>query len=511
MAGVENEAVRRPRLLIFIVAYEAQATLAAVLGRIPRSIWELDVEVLVIDDSSRDQTFEVGVRTAEAIHHPVTVLFNPVNQGYGGNQKLGYAYALRHGFDFVVLLHGDGQYAPERIPDLLAPLIDDSADAVFGSRMLVAGAARRGGMPLYKFVGNRILSWFQNRMLGVALSEFHSGFRAYRVSSLGQIPFQYNSNVFHFDTEIIIQLLRGGFRVSEVPIPTYYGDEICRVDGIKYAKDVVVATLSSMLHGLNILYDRKYDVRDASNRRYGLKLGYASSHTAALEAVPVGARVLDIGLGPGDFARELSKKGCTIDGADQFPPTDPSPVREFTLWAEPARLDVDLGRYDFVLLLDIIEHLKEPERFLDGLRSAAHRVDQRPVFIVTTGNVVFWMVRLQALLGNFNYGRRGILDMTHTRLYTFATLRKLFLQCGYRVEQVKGIPAPFPLALGNGRLGLALVRINSFLIRLSRGLFSYQIFLVATPLPTVDGLLEHSIAASAPRSDAARGHGTGSS
>jgi hypothetical protein len=94
--------------------------------------------------------------------------------------------------------------------------------------------------------------------------------------------------------------------------------------------------------------------------------------------------------------------------------------------------------------------------------------------------------------------------MTHTRLYTFASLRKLFLQCGYRVEQVKGIPAPFPLALGPGRLGRALVRINSFLIRISRGLFSYQIFLVATPLPTVEGLLEDSIAASRLRAEAAR-------
>ena len=162
-------------------------------------------------------TFEVGLLSAEKAGHPVTVLYNARNQGYGGNQKLGYAYAIRHGFDFVVLLHGDGQYAPESIPDLLQPLLDGAADAVFGSRMLVAGAARRGGMPLYKYVGNRILTWFQNRMLGAHLSEFHSGFRAYRVSALAALPFERNSNVFHFDTEIIIQFLMAGFRVAEVP------------------------------------------------------------------------------------------------------------------------------------------------------------------------------------------------------------------------------------------------------------------------------------------------------
>ena len=491
-----------PRLLVFVVAYEAESTLSRVLERIPASIWALDTEVLVIDDSSRDRTFEVGLLSADKVGHPVTVLYNARNQGYGGNQKLGYAYAIRHGFDFVVLLHGDGQYAPESIPDLLKPLLDGSADAVFGSRMLVPGAARRGGMPLYKFVGNRILTWLQNRMLGARLSEFHSGFRAYRVSALAALPFERNSNVFHFDTEIIIQFLMAGFRVAEVPIPTYYGEEICRVDGLKYAKDVVAATVGSRLHRLNVLYDRRYDVEPPGNRRYSLKLGYESSHTAALAAVPPGSRVLDIGCGPGDFARELVKKRCRVDGADQMPPVEPSPFGAFTAWKEPETLAVDLRQYDVVLLLDIIEHLQEPERFLDGLRAAA--LGHQPKFVVTTGNVTFFVVRFQALLGHFNYGRRGILDLTHGRLYTFNTLRLLFEQCGFSVERVAGIPAPYPVAFGEGRLGRALVKLNAFLIRLSRGLFSYQIFLVASPLPTVEALLDDAVAGSARRADAIR-------
>ena len=204
---------------MFVVAYQAEATLARVLNRIPPIPDDLDVEVLVIDDSSSDRTFEVGLRSQVGADMRVTVLFNPTNQGYGGNQKLGYAYAIRNAFDFVVLLHGDGQYAPECIPSLLQPLLDGSSDAVFGSRMMVAGAARRGGMPLYKVLGNKILTWCQNRLLRTHLSEFHSGFRAYRVSALANIPFRYNSNVFHFDTEITIQLLLGGFRIVEVPIP----------------------------------------------------------------------------------------------------------------------------------------------------------------------------------------------------------------------------------------------------------------------------------------------------
>ncbi|HUP24572.1 MAG TPA: glycosyltransferase [Thermoanaerobaculia bacterium] len=499
---------RDPRVLIFVVAYEAEATLAEVLSRIPPSVWDLGAEVLVIDDSSRDRTFEVGLLSADSLGHRVTVLQNPTNLGYGGNQKLGYAYAQKHAFDFVVLLHGDGQYAPESIPDLLAPLLDGTADAVLGSRMMVPGAARRGGMPLYKLVGNRILTWLQNRLLGTRLSEFHSGFRAYRVATLGKVPFEYNADVFHFDTEIIIQLLLADSKIVEVPIPTYYGSEICRVDGLKYAKDVLLATVGSRLHGLNLLHDRKFDV-DATNRRYQLKLGYSSSHSMALREVPEGSTVLDIGSGPGEFAREVLKKGCVVDGADQFPPVEPSPFRSFTLWREPEKLGLDLRDYDYVLLLDIVEHLKEPERFLDDLRQASRSLEGRPRFIVTTGNVVFCMVRLQAVLGNFNYGRRGILDLTHTRLFTFGSLRTLFDQCGFRIERIEGVPAPFPLALGMNRASRALVRLNAWAIRLSRGFFAYQIFLVASPRPTVDALLEDTVACSTRLAKLVRAPGVG--
>lgn len=490
------------RILILVVAYEAESTLAHVLARIPGSVLDHELEVLVIDDSSRDATFATGLAWSQTSRRRVRVLYNRENQGYGGNQKLGYQYAIREGFDFVVLLHGDGQYAPEAIPDLLAPLLDGTADAVLGSRMMTPGAARRGGMPLYKFVGNRILTAVQNRLLGSSLSEFHSGFRAYRVAALARLPFAYNTNDFHFDTEIIIQLMLAGCRIREVPIPTYYGDEICRVDGLRYAKDVVLATLASRLQRLDVLYDRKFDVAGATNVHYDLKLGYASSHTVALAAVPAGARVLDVGCGPGAFAGELAAKGCAVTGVDQYPPEDPGAFEEFLLWNEGGPFpDLDLSAYDVVLLLDVVEHLRRPEALLDHLRRAARDPRRRPTFIVTSGNVAFVVVRLQALLGNFNYGKRGILDLTHTRLYTFASLRRLFEQCGYRLERTAGIPAPFPKALGGGRPARALVRLNELLIRLSRGLFAYQIFLVATPAPSLEALLDDSIATSRLRAE----------
>ncbi|MDD5350817.1 MAG: glycosyltransferase family 2 protein, partial [Chthoniobacteraceae bacterium] len=210
--------LRGKRLLIFVVAYNAEKTLAGVLERIPEGLRQPGVEVLVIDDFSSDGTFEAGRRfRREGLR--VTCLRTPENQGYGGNQKLGYRYAIDHGFDWVALIHGDGQYAPENLPDLLGPLVTGEADAVFGSRMLRKADALKGGMPLYKWLGNQALTRFQNALLGTRFSEFHSGYRLYSVAALARIPFERNANGFSFDTETIVQLVLRGLRIAERPIP----------------------------------------------------------------------------------------------------------------------------------------------------------------------------------------------------------------------------------------------------------------------------------------------------
>ncbi len=248
------------RVLIFIVAYNAETTIEKVLGRIPPSLHQDGVEILIIDDSSRDETFVNGLRYQQSHSaFKITVLRTTENQGYGGNQKLGYRYAIDNGFDVVALVHGDGQYAPEKLPALLAPLIAGKADAVFGSRMIDKQAARAGGMPLYKWLGNQILTSFQNRMLGTQLSEFHSGYRLYSTKALARIPFEKNTNDFHFDTEIIIQLILKKLRIAELPIPTFYGEEICHVNGLKYAWNICRSTIKGRLCEWHLFYDRRFD------------------------------------------------------------------------------------------------------------------------------------------------------------------------------------------------------------------------------------------------------------
>ena len=500
--------MRKPRLLILIVAYNAETTITKVLARVPHQLpEEYDVEVLVLDDSSQDRTFEQTRRTQYDgnLPFPLQVLFNPVNQGYGGNQKIGYHFAIEHRFDFVALVHGDGQYAPECLPDLVRPLRDGEADAVFGSRMLEKGGALNGGMPLYKFLGNRILSGFQNRMLGASLSEFHSGYRVYSVTALEKIPFQLNTNDFHFDTEIIIQLVLGGMRIKELPIPTYYGDEICRVNGMKYAWDVTKAVMVARSQQLGLFYDRRFDCEPAieMNAHYEPKLDYASPHTVACDLVPAGARVLDLGCGDGYVGAMLRRrKGCRVTGVDRYPlgagvELDAFVAHDLNEGPPP----LDFGQFDYVLLLDVIEHLSSPENFIEQLRQAL-KLTPRTKLLVSTANIGFFVNRLMLLIGQFNYGKRGILDLTHARLFTFESFRRLFEQGGFRVVHRRGIPGPFPLALRNASATRFAMTVNAFLIKIARGLFSYQMFFVVDPLPSLDYLLREAHEHSALRSDA---------
>jgi glycosyltransferase involved in cell wall biosynthesis len=491
-----------PRLLVFVVAYHAETTIQQVLRRIPAALAdEFDVEVLIIDDGSQDATFAAGLDVGRraALPFKLTVLYNPVNQGYGGNQKIGYHYAIQNKFDYVALLHGDGQYAPERLPELVGLLRDAPADvgAVFGSRMMAPHDARKGGMPLYKFVGNRILTAIQNRLLGTKMSEFHSGYRVYATRALRRIPFDRNTKDFHFDTEIIIQLTLAEQRIIEHPIPTYYGDEICRVNGLKYAYNVLRASLQAYLQRFYLFYDRRFECEPAEpGRRYPSKLEFDSTHSRVYELVPPGARVLDLGAGEGALGAALTqRKNCQVTGVD---------IERSYLSAHFDRFvtaDLDRGipdvgdrSFDYVLALDVVEHLASPEDFLDELRQLTAAWPNVRI-VATTGNIGFVATRLSLLLGRFEYGRRGILDLTHRRLFTFATFRRAFNSAGFTIEHCEGVVPPLPFVFGALRWGTLLMRVAKVLVRLRPAMFAFQCLVVARPDPTLQMLLARAEAA----------------
>jgi glycosyltransferase involved in cell wall biosynthesis len=491
------------RLLIFIVAYNAEATIEKVLNRIPQSLRTNETEVLVIDDSSSDETFARGVGYQQQnAEFKITVLRTPENQGYGGNQKLGYRYAIDNGFDIVALIHGDGKYAPEKLPALLQPVADGKTDAVLGSRLIDKYSALRAGMPFGKWIGNRLFTTFENSVLGTELSDFHCGYRVYATHALAQIPFEKNTNDFHFDTEIVIQFLLKKLRILELPIPMFYGDGISYRDAVKYAWNIFKTTVRARLCQLSLFYDRRYDL-ETVEEVYNLKLGYASSHTAAIAAAKPGGRILDIGCGQGRVGAEFVKRGCHVTGLDRYIPGDDLPRKnmDFVRWdLDRAEFPINVSQFDQIFLLDIIEHLKDPSHFMDELRFATGC--KRPEIILTTANIGFFATRLMLTLGQLNYGKKGILDVTHTRLFTFRSISELLAQSGYKILELRGIPAPFPLALGRTFVSRLLLALNAALIRLSRGLFAYQIFIRAEARPTVNNLLKETISNSGSKAEA---------
>jgi glycosyltransferase involved in cell wall biosynthesis len=201
------------RVVVVMPAYNAARTLAQTWRAIPADVVD---EVLLVDDRSLDETL------VEAAKLPLKTIALPHNVGYGGNQKTCYLEALRMEADVVVMLHPDGQYDPVLLPDLIAPIADGRADLVLGSRMLIPGGARAGGMPLYRYVSNRVLTTIENAALSRRFSELHTGYRAYSRRFLETVPFLRNSNDFVFDTQVIAQAVAFGMRVEEVPIHTKY-------------------------------------------------------------------------------------------------------------------------------------------------------------------------------------------------------------------------------------------------------------------------------------------------
>jgi len=224
--------------MVLVVAYNAQSTIIDLLHRIPQKVWETAEEIVIADDASRDNTTSVAYDYKKAHHRKqLTIIKHKVNKGYGGNQKWGYTYAIRKGYDAVVMVHGDAQYPPEQILQLVSPILKGKKDFVFGSRM--TGNPLRGGMPLYKYLGNIFLTTLENLILNTNLSEFHSGFRAYSTKALQKIPLPLTSNVFHFDSEIIIQLVVIHARFGEITIPTKYGNEKSHVKVIPYGLNIL--------------------------------------------------------------------------------------------------------------------------------------------------------------------------------------------------------------------------------------------------------------------------------
>lgn len=224
---------------VFVVmpAYNAEKTLVKTYNDVPKKYVE---KIILVDDGSHDKTVKLAKKIG------IETVVHPQNRGYGGNQKTCYTFALSEGANVIIMVHPDYQYDATRIPELIAPIVNKRYDIMLGSRIRTRKESLDGGMPLYKYLGNRLLTAIQNIILGQNLSEYHTGLRAYRKEVLQKLPFHKFSDDFVFDQEILISAIRNGYKIGEIPVPVRYFPDASSIN-FKRSTKYGLSTLYSLL------------------------------------------------------------------------------------------------------------------------------------------------------------------------------------------------------------------------------------------------------------------------
>jgi SAM-dependent methyltransferase len=419
---------------------------------------------LIVDSGAASAHQDLRARVPASVRDQLAEVLVYEGSSRGESQIRGFKHAIERGYDVVAVLRADGQDAPEALPELLAVLEAESADAVFAVHTAASD------VPSYEALGNRLLSRFENTMLGTSLGEFNPGYRLYACSALKRIPFEKNTHEAHFDAQIIIQLRGAGFRIVVQPVAAFQRQEPALRRSLKYASGVLKSVIDYELHEFGLRYAPQYVVPPA----HTMKRSALSSHSLLLGLVgPPPRRILDVGCGQGELGHVLKERGHYVLGVDWS-----RPLFELDAFVQadvaqglPSSIE---GKFDTVLLADVLEHLAEPLKLLDD---AKQRLEPDGVLLVSLPNVAHWSMRAQLAVGRFDYTNKGLLDRGHLRFFTHASALRLFHDAGLDVVSRRTTPVPWenvlPRALGSGIRDKA-ERADYFLARLRPNLFAYQ-------------------------------------
>lgn len=492
------------RLLVFVVAHRSETHLCDLFERVPQDLFNRrDLHFLVCDDASDDSSlFRLRRWLTEHDVRNVTLIQTESRQGDGGTQKLGLRAAIDGGFDAVIRLRADRDAPAEYLWSLIEAwnlgirrkAVDESEpEPTTVHADVLLGTSTSGGSWWRRLLARGVTS-IQNRLIGWGLDGDGADVRLFSTSFLQSVPFETNTNGDLFDAEILLQAKYSGATIDEVRLAERTTPN--RRMSWRQALGVVAATLQFKAHQMGMLCSLKLRRLTAERYRDKTQVSY-SSHSVAIKVLQTARprTVLDIGCGPGHVAARCRDLGMRVTGIDLHqPPTEM--LSEFhAADLEHDSLPADVWDFDAVLLLDVIEHLADPEKFLLAQRHG-HRdrpsVGNAPLFVISTPNVGFFAIRLNLLLGRFNYAERGILDITHKRLFTRRSLLRMLEECGYQVERCHAVGAPFA-AVMSGRLGRVLGAIASGLARLMPTLFAFQFLVECRPHPGARQLLAHAI------------------
>jgi SAM-dependent methyltransferase len=463
----------KPRFALFLCDCSDAASLHKTLERIPVEAGESIREIVVmLDRPSRAPLSAAEARLGERqpklrFHRP------PRDSGYGAARKEAFEYALRAGFDHVIVMRGDGSHPPEELPRMIQLALEDAERFVLATRR----GTKQGGPDDRLF--HRLSTIAQNRILGMRLRDYHTSFRLYPCEALRRIPFQLNSNNSLFDVDVILQMRALGVLIHEEPLIDGAAGDGSGSDDLLHDLLACTTAIGYRLHQFHITRNGRFLVDH--DVHYTLKSSKTGSHVQIVSAIAPGSRVLDLGCSSGLLARPLLEKNVRVTGVDAA--RGERLAKELEAYHQrdlELPLELPYGRiYEYVVCADVIEHLKQRGQLLRGARRYL-KPDGK--LIISTPNIALWFYRLSLLVGRFEYGPRGVLDETHVHLYTGSTFRREVERAGFQILSQRVTALPFEVVFestGRSRLIRSLAFTYHLMARIWPSMFAYQYILEA--------------------------------
>jgi 2-polyprenyl-3-methyl-5-hydroxy-6-metoxy-1,4-benzoquinol methylase len=409
---------------------------------------------------------------------------NPRPYDFGAARKAGFEYALREGFDHIIVMRGNGTHPPRALPEMIDAALAHPTEVILGARAahLREAAERPGSIDrLARVFTRRVLE----SVLSLGLRDYLSGFRIYPARALRCVPYQLDADGPTFDTELLIQFRAVGVPLREHPIESDWRESEGTRAGLRRNLANARAAVGYRLHQLHVTRHGQYIIDHGVH--YTLKQSSTGSHMQIVESVSRGSVVLDLGCSQGLLARPLKEKQVLVTGVDAREPGDTARDLEAYFQRDlDQALELPVGRaFDYVVVADVIEHIRHREQLLRGSR---RYLKQGGRLIISTGNVALWFYRLSLVAGRFEYGPRGILDRTHVHLFTRATFRREIERAGFHILEERVTALPFEVVFeSTGRSGLvrALARAYHLMARLWPEMFAYQ-FIFEAEIETLD-------------------------
>jgi 2-polyprenyl-3-methyl-5-hydroxy-6-metoxy-1,4-benzoquinol methylase len=360
------------------------------------------------------------------------------HKSYGLGLKTAYNWAIANNFKALFTIEGHNKFDLSKLPEMLQMVLDDDADLVIGSRFCNSFDLNKTVKKNYRYFANLALSKFGRLVTDINIFDWHSGFRVISVDALRAIPYINNSDSFSFDFELLLQFREMGLKILEVPTAFYSGDNMTIIDGVIFAKDVVIDVLRYRAHkigfgtGLSAFNSLSYEIKDDERSSHGKIISIMSN-------LPPG-KVLDVGCSDGTLGARIRDFGHYVVGVDLFETENTKKnLNEFYVCDLDQGLPLDGQSFDYVIMADVLEHLKEPERLLKQAKSLLF---QNGKMIISVPNVGHWYARVKVGLGLFDYDRRGIFDKGHLRFFTKISFSRLLAACGLKIVSYSAVGLP---------------------------------------------------------------------